>query len=499
MRLIILLLLFSFAVSAQNNIIKTAGLSYTSGVPTFTPTKAGSLLALDTTSWRYYTWNGSSWLSDGFRVQTISGCSAPAYTPTKFQSYLVINACTAIQGGPELYYWNGSAWLQINEGQTYTAGTGIAISGGNVISSTITQADGSETKINVSTALSKTGTGTTGDPYVLTNTAPSLWTLSGSDIYRSSGKVIVGGTSGVGARLNVTNSDASTSLWSRAGDLVFQNSSATNNAWAGIQVNSSGSSLAAGAIFQVYDQANAYGRILFSTRGAVNGFSSSALKIEDGKVGIPAFTTAGNIVSHDISGYLTSITPASLAVLTNYWTLSGSNVYRSTGNVGIGVNATAPVSTLQVDKTTQTLGGATPNGALVITGLGYGNYALELGTDGANSPFIQSRNVASATYYSLLLNPSGGNVGVKTISPTQPLDVDGNARFRALTGFNVSTPLSTIDVAGAAGYNQLRLRTTYTPTGTADVLGNTGDTAWDDNFFYIKTSAGWKRTALSTF
>jgi len=135
MRLIFFFFLFSFALSAQNNIVKTVGYSYTNGTPTYTPAKAGSALALDTTMWRYYTWNGSSWLSDGFRVQTISGCSAPGYMPTKFQSHLVINACTVMQGGPELYYWNGSVWLQINDGQTYTAGTGIDITG-NVISAT---------------------------------------------------------------------------------------------------------------------------------------------------------------------------------------------------------------------------------------------------------------------------------------------------------------------------------------------------------------------------
>lgn len=121
MRLILFFFLFSFALSAQNNIIKTVGISYTNGTPTYTPAKAGSALALDTVAWRYYTWNGSSWLSDGFRVQTISGCSAPGYTPTKFQSHLVINACTVMQGGPELYYWNGSAWLCLN----CDAGSGI--------------------------------------------------------------------------------------------------------------------------------------------------------------------------------------------------------------------------------------------------------------------------------------------------------------------------------------------------------------------------------------
>lgn len=38
-----------------------------------------------------------------------------------------------------------------------------------------------------------------------------------------------------------------------------------------------------------------------------------------------------------------------------------------------------------------------------------------------------------------------------------------------------------------------------TPTGTADASGTQGDIRYDDSYMYIKTSAGWKRTALSTF
>jgi hypothetical protein len=43
------------------------------------------------------------------------------------------------------------------------------------------------------------------------------------------------------------------------------------------------------------------------------------------------------------------------------------------------------------------------------------------------------------------------------------------------------------------------MRASYTPTGTADANGEIGDTAWNDDYFYIKTNAGWKRTVLSTF
>lgn len=128
----LLILIFSTSIFAQNNVVKTAGVSYTAGAPTFSPGRTGSQVAIDTVTGLWYEHNGTSWSASGYRVQTISGCSAPAYTPEKYQSRLVINACSAGQGGPELYYWTGSVWLQINEGQTYTAGTGISIVGSTI-------------------------------------------------------------------------------------------------------------------------------------------------------------------------------------------------------------------------------------------------------------------------------------------------------------------------------------------------------------------------------
>ncbi len=93
---------------------------------------------------------------------------------------------------------------------------------------------------------------------------------------------------------------------------------------------------------------------------------------------------------------------------------------------------------------------------------------------------------------------AGGNVGIGTTSPQQALHVNGNQVLNGMLGVNVTPPTSRLDVSWA-GYSQLRLRTSYTPTGTGDPNGNTGDIAWDVNYFYVKTGAGWKRTALSTF
>jgi len=69
------------------------------------------------------------------------------------------------------------------------------------------------------------------------------------------------------------------------------------------------------------------------------------------------------------------------------------------------------------------------------------------------------------------------------------------------TGYlsNSTEPTSMVDITGANGYSQLRLRQSYTPTSTSDSHGDIGDVSWDNNYFYIKTSEGWKRSALSTF
>jgi hypothetical protein len=66
-------------------------------------------------------------------------------------------------------------------------------------------------------------------------------------------------------------------------------------------------------------------------------------------------------------------------------------------------------------------------------------------------------------------------------------------------GIGTSSPTAKLDVNGSTGYDQIRMRTSYTPTGTGDANGNVGDIAWDDDYFYVKTSAGWKRVEFSTF
>ena len=80
-------------------------------------------------------------------------------------------------------------------------------------------------------------------------------------------------------------------------------------------------------------------------------------------------------------------------------------------STGLGVGR-SPISKLNVDKASQTPGGTTPNGAFVITDTVGSNLALEFGVNSASLPWIQSRNSTINSYYDLLLNPNGGNVGI---------------------------------------------------------------------------------------
>ena len=111
--LVLFFLLCLATAQGQNNIYATAGIAYTVGAPTFTPGSRGTLVAIDTTTGYWYTSNGrntASWTRMGSRIEKKTGCAAPAYTPAKYQSTIVINSCAT----PELYEWNGSAWVCLN-------------------------------------------------------------------------------------------------------------------------------------------------------------------------------------------------------------------------------------------------------------------------------------------------------------------------------------------------------------------------------------------------
>ena len=97
-----------------NNIYTSGGISQTVGAPTYRPGAKGNIVAIDTVTGTWYVSrdrNSVNWLSMGQRIEQISGCSAPAYTPNKYNSDIVMNACAT----PELYYHSGGGtWVCLN-------------------------------------------------------------------------------------------------------------------------------------------------------------------------------------------------------------------------------------------------------------------------------------------------------------------------------------------------------------------------------------------------
>ncbi|WP_207513822.1 hypothetical protein [Longitalea luteola] len=166
------------------------------------------------------------------------------------------------------------------------------------------------------------------------------------------------------------------------------------------------------------------------------------------------------------------------------------------------------------------IGGAAPgywttlvdyNGNPTIVSQGNGAVTINGGYNGIN-------NGGSAGYSANAVSHSLNIYGGRGTGSGTPGDINfgtGNGQESGMTmhtmttrwtikggtGFlaNSPNPSSMLDITGTNGFSQLRLRTSYTPSSTSDTNGSVGDVSWDDNFFYIKTSNGWKRAALTTF
>ena len=141
------------------------------------------------------------------------------------------------------------------------------------------------------------------------------------------------------------------------------------------------------------------------------------------------------------------------------------------GNVGIGTES--PQGRLHIsniyESAVPSLG--SPSAFLNLTLANA--WGLIAGTLNSGNSYIQSQRVdATATAYNLLLQPSGGNVGIGTTGPTESLDVDSDA---------------------------IRIRTASTPA-SATAAGAVGEIRWDASYMYICTATNtWKRSAIATW
>jgi hypothetical protein len=166
------------------------------------------------------------------------------------------------------------------------------------------------------------------------------------------------------------------------------------------------------------------------------------------------------------------------------------------GNVGVQTGT--PVSNFEVDQG--------PSGSGVVA-----NDAGGTTVRGTSTQFTNTFKVGDS------ITIAGQTVTITAITSdtrmtTTPIaNADSNATYtlsggrrfhvkgNGTVGIGTSTPASQLDILGSKGYSQLRLRTPYTPTSSSDPNGNVGDISWDENYIYIRTSSGWKRSSLGTF
>lgn len=173
----------------------------------------------------------------------------------------------------------------------------------------------------------------------------------------------------------------------------------------------------------------------------------------------------------------------------------GSERFRidTSGNVGIGTSS--PVTKLQslgaAATTAPTLGSAT-GGSLYLNNTD-ANYGLLFGTGISGNSWIQAqRTDAIATAYNLLLNPSGGSVGIGTSSPVAKLDINGSVGI-------ANRSLKIKPSANAADIPNLRtvLIEHASNDGTLSLGFSTSTDAWVVSSTYGSTGA-YKPLAFAT-
>lgn len=148
---------------------------------------------------------------------------------------------------------------------------------------------------------------------------------------------------------------------------------------------------------------------------------------------------------------------------------------------------------------------------------GEGAFSIAIG-DAAESPASRGVAIGQASYadgtYSTAIGPGaysdsdglaagdGANAGIESVALGKAADALADGSVAIGVG---SFALDSLEwVAGGYAHKvivrgRFNVETPRTPSGSADAQGLVGDIAWDSNFIYVKTSGGWKRSALSTF
>jgi hypothetical protein len=155
--------------------------------------------------------------------------------------------------------------------------------------------------------------------------------------------------------------------------------------------------------------------------------------------------------------------------------------------LGWGTSAKGSCSTAMGEGTTASGSFSTAMGRSIKVN---GDYSFGIGLS-SKSYSIDSDNVLSIM---------GGKVGIGTADPSYLLDVfSDNDIVAQFSGRVKGVDAIYDDEFVTKGQVKTSLPSYFTPYGTNDATGIAGDISWDSNYFYLKTSEGWKRAKLETW
>lgn len=187
----VILFLAPALLSAQNQ-VKSSGVTYSAGFPTWVPVeKSGSEINIDTATGRIYQWqrlpgasNAGSWLVIGQGIDTLNSSGSPAYAPFRNQSWFVANS------NNELYRYSGTgtSWNCMNCGLSATVLTDQTLEGDGSVLDPLKLAQQSASSAQQLSWSGATWEPSWGNPYT--------YVTSGTTISTDINEVLIGTVSG---------------------------------------------------------------------------------------------------------------------------------------------------------------------------------------------------------------------------------------------------------------------------------------------------------------